>query len=218
MGNGINVNWKNAEEITKNDSLMYPIEDKKDTTILHLTGNRLPRDKRYREKIKKELLVDGDYARMMGLYLAEGCISERGIRFTFNNNETELHKFIIKCAYKYFNRVPTLEKRWATTLHINMNTLPNIFKNMFGEKANEKRLPQEIYNWNTKNKISFLMGYIDGDGHIYEGGDATITTSSKKLSQDIIKLSNSLNLTPIITERKPRKSIMKDGRIINSEK
>jgi len=212
--NGNDYNWEEAQCLTKRDKLLYPIDYNED--IFSFNHSKLRTHNKTTSAIK-DIIVDEKFARFMGLYLAEGCTSERAIRFTFGNHEEKLINEVKDFCLNTFGRNMTEDKRWATTINLNISSLVPFFHSKFGTKANNKKIPREVFKWNTKNKISFLLGYLDGDGHIYEGGDATCTTSSERLSRDLIKLCNSIGVSPTLVVREPRECVGKKIKI-NSNK
>jgi FkbM family methyltransferase len=202
--------WVHAENITSDMFLLYPYIDKQDTLVFNCNG---------RKGVKIETLdVDYDLARFMGLYLAEGCGGHDSIRFTFNNNEKEYIDFIVRFCNEKFHRNPTIHTRWATAVKLNIRSLNFKFTEWFGNDATIKKIPEFVFNWSLKNKLAFLMGYLQGDGwkncNMYCFG-----TASKQLYDDIKRLSCECGLNCTKKSEKSKQiSKLKDGRLIKSKK
>lgn len=193
--------WKYASALTERDTLLYPIDYKKDIINLDVwLRNRNIRGfgiKKYHNKHIENIEIDCDIARFFGLYLAEGCGGHDSIRFTFNNKETEYVDFISNISKKLFNRMPTIHKRWATCVKINIRDLAPIFIKWFGKNAKVKRIPSFVFDWNIKNKISFLIGYLQGDGSKGKAGNCEFVTASKELANDLNTLIKQCGLSPV---------------------
>lgn len=183
--------WIKANEITKKDILLYPYNDQKDFVKFNCFAGRKGVKNEY--KHYKSIEIDEDLARFFGLYLAEGCGGNDSIRFTFNNNEKEYIDFITKVCLEKFYRKPTIYKRWATCVKLNIRSFNKLFCEWFGKDATTKKIPHFIFNWNLKNKLHFILGYLQGDGHD-SLGSLGFTTSSKMLCNDFIKLLDSCGL------------------------
>ena len=124
------------------------------------------------------LPIDNETSWMMGLFLAEGCLSFRNgtsgqVVFTISAKEQGLMEKIksfgeslgvnsyIQLAYSGFDRSR------ASAIHIRLlNTqLARFFLDAFrGSTAKTKRVPDLIFNTTPENRLAFLMGYM-GDGY-----------------------------------------------------
>ena len=209
------VKWVKAHKLSKNDNLLYPSTNKKDTLKFNCWGNNIKNNN------FGSYNVDKDLARFLGLYLAEGCKGTRGITFSFNKNETLLHNFIKKVSNEKFGRKVTKEIRRngnVTLIKLNINSFIKLFENWFGKYATQKRVPSFVFNWKLENKLSFIKGYLEGDGNIknknYNG--AIATSSNKKLIKDLKKLCCLSGLeTGKILNFPPSKAVY-NGRIIQN--
>jgi len=165
-----------------------------------------------------DYLIDIDFARFMGLYLAEGCGGHDSIRFTFNNNEVEYHNFIINFCIKRFGRKPTVHKRWATTIKLNIRSFSDKFTEWFGKEASVKRIPKFVFDWNIQNKLAFLKGYIEGDGTTdIKGRSISVGSVSKELIDDIEKLCNESGIKINKKYSYPAKKGIIVGREVNTK-
>jgi intein/homing endonuclease len=148
--------------------------------------------------------VDREVARFLGLYLAEGCSGHDGIRFTFGNHELDLIKWTIGFCQRVFGRKPTIHKRWATTVKLNIRPLGGRFARWFGRRAPEKRIPDIVFRWSLQNQLAFLSGYLDGDGSVSKGKYVSFRTSSDALAKDLLRLARVCGLAAKIVRVKGR--------------
>ncbi len=189
-----------AKDLILSDLLLYPISS--------LVSDKLPIDIHYNtagengkavlgaKKMGKhitELEITRDMARLFGLYAAEGCAIDAGISFTFSNDEIDLSEFVTKISKEVFDRIVTKDQRWATRVNINIRSLGKVFKEWFGERANVKRIPRFVWSWSMLNRLEFLKGYLDGDGHL-TGSVWSFISASRALVEDICSLARSCNL------------------------
>lgn len=187
--------WIEAKSINVEDLLIYPSKNKKDYLKFDIQlksssyGGRYGSMDRYINKLK----IDKDFARFMGLYLAEGHFNgKNGIGFTFNNEEKDYQNFIKKVCKEKFGRDAKKRVQWATQILININQLGPLFKKWFGKNAKNKRIPKFVFKWNLENKLSFIKGVLEGDGgkHKSKKYYTYLVSASKGLIKDFIKLTN----------------------------
>jgi hypothetical protein len=184
---GDEMKWVTAGHLQESDSLLYPIggkENHEDYILFDCHKTNGMRGSHVLSEYVGEFKVNKEIARFMGLYLAEGCGGHDSIRFTFNNKEQHLIDFISHVCAKVFNRKPTVHRRWATTVKLNIRALSPIFIEWFGNEARKKRIPEFVFHWNIRNRLAFIGGYFEGDG----SQDGTANSASIKLVQDMYEL------------------------------
>ena len=182
-------NWIPAQNLTPTDKLLYPSSGKEDQlefgVWLRDRGESGFGVQKYHNHKIDWLEVDESLAMFLGYYLAEGCASNDGIRFTFNNKEKSYIDFIKSVCEQKFGRAPTIYTRWATDVKLNIRSFSKLFCDWFGGNAREKRIPAFVFDWNLKNKIAFLKAYIDGDGTYIKSGNSSMVTASEALCDDL---------------------------------
>ncbi len=181
-----------------------------------------------------KLIVDKNFARLVGYYLAEGCITEDEkslrLRFTFNAKEKEyiedlkliLDTFGIKYSiYK--------DKNFdSITFKISNRLLSLFFKNVLkaGTNSYEMKIPEWLYFSNKEIRKEILKGIFRGDAEmylrdtkksylknskIYRYNDNSLEvcyyTSSEILFSQVVSILLENNILPIINER--RKGLLK---------
>ena len=161
-----------------------------------------------RVKAKKYLVLDEDFAWLLGLYVAEGAL---GFKTSVNNvptsgqavitvgypDETHLVSRIQKITSKYeipiyinlvgsgFNR----SKLSAIQIRLLSTALARYLKvetyNNGGTTARFKRVPSIIYELNKEGRVAFLKGICEGDGSGKWGEVVRISSKSKNLLIDL---------------------------------
>lgn len=149
------------------------------------------------------------FARLLGYYLAEGCVSTNGnsykIIFTFAHHETEYIDDVIQ-GLKELNLNPCVEKRESTiVVYATSWLLGYLLKEVWqcGDKANNKTLPPFIFNWNHTLQKEILKGLFRGDGSFTNKtngshGKITFATTSHQLFEQTLILLQSQGVMPYI--------------------
>jgi intein/homing endonuclease len=211
-----------AKNLKAGDSLLYPREKKEDKIKMNLSFNLhgegyhgLVGGKRATQKVT-EIVVDKDFARYLGLFLAEGHVMKDGIAFTFNNNETEYIDFVMGESKKLFGReaktTNTKWQTWATQVRLSIRNLAPIFDSWLGGGAKKKKVPSFVFGWNLENKLAFIEGYLDGDGTYRKDGAMMFSSASKALIEGMVDLLSGCGLSVGNTYKvKAKDSIIKSG-------
>ena len=118
--------------------------------------------------IRPHGLDDGDIGWFVGLFLAEGCISERTIIFSGHTNETaDRLKRLGDIARAYGGTAYVGKKLGnAESVCVSGGILRAILKEYIsGDNAKNKRLTTK--SWQRSNMFlrSLLLAYLEGDGH-----------------------------------------------------
>lgn len=216
-------NFIRADEVKAGDVCLYPSKYKMDMLGLNIKFNTCGEDgngKKGSIKNGQEITsipVTKDIARFLGLYLAEGCSCSSGIHMTFSNEEKDLHDFVAKMAKVLFGRKPTIISRWATSVSINVRSLGKKFREWFGPNARKKRIPEFVFGWNLENKLSFIKGYLEGDGSFCVHRQSyQYRTASPWLASGLKRLLSSCGMSAGCSRVEPRETITKEGATICS--
>lgn len=149
------------------------------------------------------------FARLLGYYLSEGCVSENGnsykIIFTFAHHEKEYVDDVI-LGLKELNLNPCIEKRESTiVVYATSWLLGYLLKEVWqcGDKAHTKALPPFIFNWDRTLQKELLKGLFRGDGSFStktngSHGKITFATASHKLFEQTLILLQSQGVIPYI--------------------
>lgn len=187
--------WLKAEDICNSDMLLYPMKPDSDVLEFGVYANsssngsgRTVGHKKMSVIIDK-IDVDEDFARFMGLFLAEGSASGDSIGFTFHNDESNLHELIERICLERFNRNVSKCIRWSTTLRLHIKSLVPLFREWFGSCSSERKVPDFVFDWSFKNKLAFIHGFLEGDGCKDEDGRfSCVEVSSVLLLEGFVKL------------------------------
>ena len=159
--------------------------------------------------------VTRELARFLGLYLAEGCPTGGGIVLTFHNEEEEYIQVVSRVAQTLFGRKPSITKRWATSARVNVRPLGKLFAIWFGRGAHNVRVPEFVYGWNLANRLSFLRGYLEGDGtRPKDDGHWAFSTVSNSLVTDISRLAAGLGIAVKSCRAQRQPATLKTGQVI----
>ncbi|MCD6476873.1 MAG: hypothetical protein J7K26_01750, partial [Candidatus Aenigmarchaeota archaeon] len=154
----------------------------------------------YKKFIPSILNVNKEFCKILGYYIAEGCISntQKSIIFSFGTHEKALINDLKKCMKKVFCLEPYIHKISSTQVQLVYynKILSELFEKILkcGANAKNKRIPSIIFNTTKKNKLDFISAYYKGDGHISVGKRWEAKTSSKQLASDLIYLLTQLNI------------------------
>ncbi|MBI2405523.1 glycosyltransferase, partial [Candidatus Microgenomates bacterium] len=187
--------WIQADQITKGDTLLYPNKKQEDYLDLNVNLKSSSYGGRYGSTDRRltSLKIDEKLARFMGLYAAEGHFNgKNGIGFTFSNDEKEYQDFIKEVCLGKFGRAARERKTWATQILINISELGPKFREWFGKGARDKHIPEFVFDWSLKNRLSFILGLLNGDAawHKRYNFYVSLSSASKSLIEDTIRLMN----------------------------
>ena len=118
--------------------------------------------------------VDESFARLCGLYLAEGHIYKQksgrpsGVGFTFHQDEEDLQLHVINVLDDLGITVTRVDypDRRAVSLIANSANLARFFLEHFDTGSSKKKIPSWIFESSKQVKKAFVTGYLDGDGCI----------------------------------------------------
>lgn len=121
--------------------------------------------------IPATIRLDGDFARFIGYYLAEGCVTDNRVLLSFSVKETDLindvrlilNRLKIKFSARTFdwNGKPS-----AYTFKISSKVFSSYFLNLCGTNSYNKQIPHFIFEANREIKNGVLAGLFRGDGSI----------------------------------------------------
>lgn len=177
------------------------------------------------------ITLDADFARLIGYYLAEGCItSDKSLRtrWTFNSNEREYIDDVCGILSGLGLRYSTHKDHQFDALQIKLSS--NLFAKLLrdalkcGVRSTEMQIPAQLLGANEEIRKALLAGLLRGDGdvdltqetrHYFHQGKqkeydhainvATLGyfSSSPILFQQTLLLAQSLGLVPTIKKDKP---------------
>jgi len=214
--------WIKAKDINVGDYVIIPKikHTEKNNKTIDLTKYNDILSPNYRRGLK-EIELNDDILWMMGLYVAKGHIWGRennlNITFTLNKNEIQLinklERIFNSIGYKIKVRDSKISNE--TSVNITCSALVRLFREWFGKRAINKKIPNILLYLDDKNIISFINGIINGD--FYFNRYLNLHTFSKILLNQLQILLARLNIMTSITRIPPQKRIIRGGEVISKE-
>jgi KaiC domain protein len=138
--------------------------------------------------IKSLISIDGDFARLLGYFIAEGQFKGNSIIFTFNAKEVKCAEDVKNCINRLFG---ISGKIYVKNGKIDVVAYSKLIR-LFFEKvlhlctgAYNKEVPEIIFMAPLHLQMEFLKALYRGDGSYRTGKDLVYTTASTKLASDI---------------------------------
>ncbi len=158
--------WVPAKDLSPKDYLVIPL-DSRVQTATHKSIKV-----RYKNKVTiVNVRLTPDFFRLIGYYLAEGSLDNRGyLRFSFNSSEREYIDDVKRIITKTFNHKKfnefTYKDRQGVELVISSAQIARFFK-QFGTSSGTKSLPQWVLLQDIIKQKELIKGYFRGDGNYY---------------------------------------------------
>ena len=165
-----------------------------------------------------EIELDEDFWRVVGLFLAEGYVSEDGPRMrTFWTFHPTDEQHFVDFLHDYWERLGVKTsvhgRETSMTISISSRLLGSWFRDVLrlGHNAYTKRIPDEIWDAPVEHKRSLLRGLWDGDGSwsLVNGGPSAILeygTVSRELADGMLRLLGDLGLVAALRVGRTAKS------------
>ena len=123
----------------------------------------------YNKAIFRYIPICPSFARLIGLYLAEGCCTTKRVIFNLAAYEENLAGEILALVKGLFGttgktKIVNKRKTGRVVIFGNVN-LVRFFKSFAPGSAITKRVPAIFFNCNENIKTALLTGWLDGDGH-----------------------------------------------------
>lgn len=207
--------WHHSEELKKGDIILYPILKKEeDINFLEINIPKFKWDFRSNE-IPKKIALNSELLRLFGYFLAEGNIqnlpSKTYISFTLNLKEEDIAEDIKNISKKIFNlkvKIKKIEKVNTLVVYIYNAKLARYFKSLFGNYADNKKIPDFIMNLPKEKQKALIYGLWKGDGYVSlnrKNPRAGYSTISYQLLQQIKILLLRQKIVPSIYTKKEKR-------------
>jgi len=164
-------------------------------------------------KVPVVLAIDGDFSRLIGYFLSEGCRHDENqtektgktsrIIWTFNRNEVEyiedVCSILKKIGIRYGRR---LTETNAIQIKVSSQILGWFFREVLhaGRDSYTKQIPNLFYRLPVELSLEVLKGILRGDGSLRsspsESIDVRFATTSPVLFQQVLLLLHSQGLVP----------------------
>jgi len=206
--------WHHADELERGDVILYPILKEIVDIKNILTGMKKLKFDHNSKPIPKSIAITDEFLRLSGYFVAEGHLKEKitktFVSFTFGINEESYTDDVIKIIKNVFGlkaKKRIIKNHNTIVVTVNNVFVTRLFKNMFGDKAENKHLPHFMVLLPPEKQKSIILGLWRGDGHISTGRKykrAGYTTVSYKLSQQVKTLLLRQKIIPSIYTEKEK--------------
>lgn len=155
--------------------------------------------------------VTHQFARMLGLFVAEGSFDKNGVgvtacRWTFGPSEMAYAKEIVQAARDIFGLSASIYDRSETPkhiieVHVSSVILARFMESLCGRGALNKRVPDVVYSFSDECAMAFLSGLTDGDGSLKPSGQMILKVGSRSLAYGARRLVSRFGVYSSIHER-----------------
>ncbi|GEM_PF-1080375 len=211
--------WVRADEIKRGDWVIVPrLAHGRHPMEISLKKFNKTESVHYRRGMLSFQLTE-EMAWMLGLYVAEGHVGGREnnpyLCFTLHQKEKQIVQRLSgifgSLGYKCQVISPRPNVR-SVDVRVVCAALCRAFREWFGKRAPQKRIPDFILFAQAEIKIYFLRGLFEGDGYI-RNNKVHFHTASKILALQTQLLAASLGGTLGISYVKPYPRMIRGGRV-----
>lgn len=243
------VEWVNAEDLKPGDFVLMPAKQHfedgppariqvldylEDKVFVDQEAGTVRLEQAQRgHSIPLQIEVTENFARLVGLFLAEGSFRKShgkpdGLHWTFARHERSYQDYVKKTVESIFHteaEVKDPRKRPSVSdVRVDNATLARFFYNLCGEWALCKRLDSVFYRSPRRVRLALLRGWLEGDGsqkpvqtkykdgRPYPTAHSTGVTSSEELHRGLFRLALLSGLKPSGTIRKKASHQNAEGR------
>ena len=172
-------------------------------------------------KIKGILEIDEKFARLIGYFLSEGCITEDKtlrIRFTFSENEREytndLKAIINKKGFAYSEYFD--KKNHSHHIKISSEILGIVMRDVLkcGTNCYNMAVPPKLFSMPKKFRIEIIKGILRGDASVNYSNKKR---NYKKLNRDYLHNNNTASVNYFTSSGKLKQQVMimlQDNRLV----
>lgn len=190
-GIGGQLAWRKAEEVQVGDCLVAVTGLPQPEVAAELCGDT-------------EVPVTDALLQMMGMYVGDGCHDERSITIALPP-DARVRDHYEHLASKVFTKATQWTRRGTPTVErqtgpITIQPQARSFRFSsaaavrwlnaagFGGLAHTKRVPSWVFTTSRDNRLAFLAGIVDSDGHVASNGTMSIRLANRGLIEDIRQL------------------------------
>lgn len=224
--------WIEAKDLSKKHLFLYPIvrkvEDIDDVDlqkIIYRTKTEVeegfisPKKKTFSaKKLPRKLKIDNEFLRLVGYFVSDGCITDRGFNLAFNAKKD---KKFAKDAERIIRNKFGLDanvNRKGNVIRVEVYSIliRYIFERLFGKYSYNKQLPHSFLFLPLEKQAEFIKGVWRGDGSIREK-DFVINSNSLKLVAQIKNILLRFDIIPSISKI-PLEKLQKYGSTIGGRR
>lgn len=190
-----------AADLRVGDYVVFPVMQKVvDMSAFPISFTRRVKDTRSKP-LPREVAVDADLLRLLGYYIAEGSSHKRSLTFSLHKDEVDLVDDIMSLMKGVFGlegRTEPQEDGNGVDLVFHSSYLAEIFGDLFGRNAEDKRIPHELMFLPPLKQAALIRGLWRGDGD-FKKAKARFTTTSVVLAEQMKLLLLRQGIVPIIS-------------------
>lgn len=188
--------WTPAGELNSSHILLYPVirgtYDREFISLSELLGLQLNEEGNTHfqhqtatsRQIPDKIFIDGDFMRLAGYFLAEGCITSRGINFYFGPNEQHYVEDVAAIMEKHFSYKPRVKKENSVyRVECYAGILRDLFEKLFGKYSYQKSVPHWFMFLPVEKQAELIKGFWRGDEGTKKLGFVLVTNSPKLVTQ-----------------------------------
>jgi hypothetical protein len=173
----------------------------------------------HQKPIPAEIDFDENFARLGGLFVAEGIATARGeLRWAFNANEPHLAKEVVQSLDPYgIDNAQIRQKGNCLTVAVQSKPLSDLFVTLFGTGSHDKKLHPVIMSMPKHILSIFFDAWVEGDGHLDKHGHRyLLATVSDNLAMQARLILAKLECQSVIRRQKKNSSpLVPNGGPIN---
>jgi 2-oxoglutarate ferredoxin oxidoreductase subunit beta len=183
--------WSRADQVRRGDYVAYPIPSEVvEQPSISLWYERKLKDSRSKP-LPDSVALNDDFLRLAGYYIAEGHTHKRELTWTFGAGERDLVDDTVALVGRLFELHATVRDRTDrnNTFEVTVASsyLTEIFGQMFGEGAENKRVPEPLMLAPLGTQRALLRGLWAGDG-TWGKKSAGYRTTSETLAHQVAVL------------------------------
>ncbi len=131
----------------------------------------------------RTLPLDYELGKVIGLYAAEGCMSNCGVTFATHANEKHLHNHIARFARSLGVRAHVRVDGDTAVVNVNFRIMEHLIRHFVGgTNAVTKFFTPAVYAAPAEFRCGVLDGFTEGDGHwSHDEQRETLTSASADL-------------------------------------
>lgn len=195
--------WKEAGKLQEGDWIVHMLgghcSNDVELPVLEYTQHYNANPIKIPETMSPEL------AELLGIYMADGCISTNGrIIFAVEENDIELKERIMESMLNIFCLNLGIEQRKpndkSVCLVFYSRDLCKFFEKVECRKESSLYafVPSVIFESSAESARAFIRGLFEGDGDIHADGYPRLYSSSERLVKEVQQLLFGLNMVSII--------------------
>ena len=169
-----------------------------------------------KRSIPNEINIDNDFLRLVGYFLAEGCVSKDKNRpnsyvmiISFHENEKSYIEDVQNIIFKIFGVKPTvcyIKKDKSVHICFSNSIISLIFSRLFGCNSHSMRIPSEFLFLPIEKQKELLKGILRGNGTRADN-EPRLTTTSAIMAHQVIYILTRMRIVPTSSH-----SIQREGR------